>query len=854
MALERECSQNEDCDYSFRVCDNGKESICENGCVYGKCTSCVPFCLNEAVCGNVSCMDSIRICPDGKSARCSNNCDNLGECSSCTPKCDIKTREVINYKVEKQGVNVDAVPCIDNNYTEKTEIREIKMNLSDIKLPKGYSMVIDPFSVECYGALDLTLNIPDTFVDLKVLRCKGDECNPSEVKSISELRCGGKVSREFLRSKEYIEPRLMPIKINEVSSEVVSGREIRSDKYNVRFNGNFEGLKATLSMPQGRIDEAKNPGLKITGTPMIIKVEGEVNRIKTSKYPFGINEDVDSIITMPYVDLEGFEEDSIGVYVKTELGWDYIGGKIDKISNTVTATIDNFGKYLNNDGEVNVALMAVLCISCYDSSLTKVYGPEKGSENAVILIHGFDPEPNTYQPLIDDIRLTNQPLDVWTLDYPSSKPLDKNIIEIMSVLEKNHANYKSIYIVAHSLGGLIIQKALYNSYLENKGALEKREPLKYGYLDKIRGVILAGAPNEGSPVVEAYRNLFKNLINEEGGVLFNPNSPVMEYMVKGMITPRVPNIEYKVIAGTESYGFNLLFFDVTTEKLAKIYEKNDGIITVKSAQHIGEGYVDDMCENYWELNVTHTDLIDDPLARRIIGKIISEGISQEDAAVLGRNRYFDLSVTDCSSEDMYVVIGRKIKEKEVLDETMCSCGNGYCGEGEDEINCPPDCALFLSKEERKNVFVFLILIFISFFAVYGYTMHRRFNHPHLKKAVEHIKNNYDIVPGEGYTSKQIRDSFLRMGWSKRVVNDCISVLEKEFHHAYHKPLKKHVKEHLKKGYTKEQIKRGLMGHGLKGELVDKVIRDEEVEPSFRLKAHKKKAFFSSNGKYFHFKE
>jgi len=840
ITLGKECSGDEDCGYSFRVCEGGKESVCENGCVFGKCTSCVPFCPNEAKCGEVSCLDSIRICPDGRTARCANYCDDFGECSSCTPECNIRTIEVVNYKVERQGVIVDAVPCVDTAYVEKTEIREIRKNLSEIKLPEGYSMVMEPFSVECDGDLGMTLNIPDTFVDVEVLRCRGEECNPSEVRSISELRCGGKVSKEYLRSKEYLEPVLMPIKIEEVSSEIVSGREISSDKYNIRFDGDFSGLKATLSMPKGRIEEAKNPSLKITGTPVIIKVDGEVKG------------GVDVVITMPYVDLEGFEEESIGMYVKMDKGWDYIGGEVDKAGKTVTATIKDFGKYLDG-GKVQVALMAILCISCYDSSLTKVYGPEEGSEDLVVLIHGFDPEPNTFQPLIDDIRLTNQPFDVWTLDYPSSRPLEENIMEMMLILEKNHGNYQDIYIVAHSLGGLIIQQVLHNSYLENNRALEKREPLKYGYLGKVREVILAGAPNEGSPVIEVYRNLFKSLINEEGSILFNPNNPSIEYMVKGMITARVPGIEYRVIAGTEPYGFNLLFFDVTTEKLAKVYEKNDGIITVKSAQHVGGGYIDDMCKNYWELNVTHTDLIDDPLARKVIGKIISEGISQEGAAVLGRNRYFDLSVRDCSSEDRYVVIGRKVREEEVLDETMCNCGNGYCGEGEDSVNCPTDCALFLSEEEKKGLFKFLILVVVSFFIVYGFLMHRRFSHPHLKKAVKHIKDNYDILPGEGYSVEQIRAAFLRMGWPKQVVEDSIRLLEKEFHDAYHEPLKKHVKKHLEKGYTGEQIKRVLMGHGLKGELIDKVLRGEEVSPTFKLKEHKKRAFFWARGKYFHFK-
>ncbi len=813
ITFGEECFIDEDCGGSFKTCRDGIDVSCENGCVYGKCTKCVPVCPGESKCGNETCVDSIRVCPDGRTVRCANYCEEgIEECTSCTPECGLIVQEGINYELKAGNFIIEAIPCIDANYTERKGIKVIKKNLTEMELPDGYSIIMGPFSADHDGTIKMTLNIPETYTDVKVLRCRGDECNSVVTEYVTELRCGGKISKEFLRKRDYLEPRLMPVNITEVSLDVISGQEIRSDKYKVKMGDDFEGL-VTLAMPMKGVMEAKNPGLKISGTPLVIKIDGSIKG------------EVSSVVTMPYTSLEGFEEDSIGLYVKIKNEWDYIGGDIDKEEKTVTATITDIGRYLNDDDEIETALMGILCVSCYGSTLTKIYQPENGGKIAVILVHGFNPEPDTYREFIDDIRLTNQPFDIWTFNYPSSNSVKESSKEFMGLLENNNADYEKIYVVAHSLGGLIAQQALYNSYLENKNSLENQEPYKYSYLDKVKKVVLVGVSNEGSPVVEVYGNLFKNLVNKEKGALFNPKSRLIEDLVKGIITPRVPGIDYKVIAGTKTYGFNLLFFKLTTEKLAELYEKNDGLITVKSAQHIGDKYIDNQCEDYWEMNLTHTELIDDPIARKVIERIISEDVSIDDTAILGHNRYFDLSV-EGSSEDTYIVIGKKVKVELLPDETGCGCGNGFCGEGEDEINCPSDCARFLSKKNRSGFFALIAAILVMSF-IYFYSINRRASHPHLKSMVSHVKTHYEIVPGKGYTLERIRDAFLSKGWPKRIVNDLIKLLKKEFYHTYRK--------HLEKSYTKKDIKKALLDSGWSDEAIDKVLKGEKLVPSFELK-------------------
>ncbi len=823
IVFDDECSAEKTCEDTVRTCIYGIKTKCENGCVYGRCTKCIPICPEDPQCGNITCPDSIRSCPDGRVIRCANHCSPVtGKCTSCIPECDlIDTKDEVFYPMKSGEFILDAVPCVNATYTERIEkrgIQFIKKNITKINLPTGYSVIMDPFSVDVDGSLDMTLNIPENYIDVKALRCRGEECNRIRTRYVTELKCGERISQEFLRKEEYLEPKFTPIKITKTNLNLTKNQEIKDKRYKARFKGDFKKLDVTLSMPKKPVPEAKNPYLKITGTPLVIKIKDNVKG------------NINSTVTMPYISLGGFENNSVSMYIKIADGWDYTGGNIDKNKKTVTAHITNITGYLDENNEIQLALMGILCHSCYNSTLNKVYEPEKESKDAIILVHGFGSSASVYQGFIDDIRLTNQPFQVWSFEYPSEKPIKENAKKLADLIEKNHAYFNNVYIVAHSLGGLIAQQALHHSHTENK------KSLKYYYMDKVRKVVLIGSPNEGSPVVEVYKNTVRYLINDKTGPpLFNLNSGVMSTLIKGIITPQVPDTDYYVIAGTKTYEFNLLFFRITTEKIAKLYEKNDGIITVKSAQHIGDEYINNQCEDYWELNLSHTELIKDPVVRKIVERIISENMSEKDTAILGHNKYFDLSVKDNLPTDNYVIIGKKIREELVIDETECKCGNGYCGEGEDEISCPSDCAIFLSDKRKNNLLSVLIIILIVSLICSEYINARRYKHPYLEWLLTHIKNKYEFVPGEGYTIWQIRSALLTNGWPKRTVNDVIRVLKKEFHNNYHKPLKKHIKKHLRKGLTEEEIKTNLINAGWKRHILEKVLKGEELEMGFKLK-------------------
>ncbi|MEA2035926.1 MAG: alpha/beta hydrolase [Nanoarchaeota archaeon] len=827
IEFDIECSIDNDCSDTLKECRGGYNLSCENGCVYGRCTKCAPACPEDPQCHDITCQDSVKVCPNGKTVRCSNYCDlTSGKCTSCTPDCTITTKDPVHYPIESEGFVLDGIPCTDATETEreeKIEMNIIQKNISKIKLPTGYSIIIEPFSADVNGSFDITLSIPENYAEVKALRCKGEECSNIRTKHVKELRCGDQITSEFLRKEVYLEPKFGTLELTETKKNLSNNEEIKDDRFKVIFRGNFEKLDVSLSMPSKRIKEAKNPHLKITGTPLIIKINDE------------IKEDIDATITLPYSNLEGFEEDSIGIYAMTGDNWDYIGGKIYKEDKTVTEHINNISRYLDENNEIQLSLMGILCSSCYNSSLNKIYEPKEGSKDAVILIHGFGSSANTYQKLIDDITLTNQPFQLWSFEYPSSNHVKDNSITLADLLERNQGYYENIYIVSHSLGGLVAQQALHYSFLENKKAPN------YNYLNKVRKVLLVGTPNEGSPVVEIYRNAFRDLINDESGpALFNLKSKVMDELINGIITPQVPGITYYVIAGTKTYELNLLLFEISTEKIAKLYQKNDGIITTKSAQRIGDKYISNQCEDYWEINLTHTELIKDPTARRIIGRIISEDISKKDSAIVGHHKYFDLTVEDNSPGDNYIIIGKKLRDELIIDETGCKCGNGYCGEGEDEINCPSDCKTLISVRNKDEVrlFIFMVVILVL---TYFYMNLRRYNHPNVKILLDHMKTNYEMVPTEGYNEEQIIYALQNNGWPKRIIKDVLTVLKKEFHHNYHKPLKNHIRNHLKKNSTEDEIKKHLTTRGWHESAVEKVLKGEELLPFFKLKKkHRRK--------------
>ncbi len=188
--------------------------------------------------------------------------------------------------------------------------------------------------------------------------------------------------------------------------------------------------------------------------------------------------------------------------------------------------------------------------------------------------------------------------------------------------------------------------------------------------------------------------------------LFPADAPLLQYALDGKFINPIRGIQYYVVAGTKPFDFELI------ASKPKITVPFDGVVTTTSAQQVGNTKINDKCNNYFELYNTHTELIDDLLPQRVIGQLISTIFtdSQSTQAYFGYNQYVHGSFNQCDSNDKFVVIG-KIKSG-VKGIPGCECGDGVCGLGETEVNCPSDCSLKVRTCDTSNIIFWILLVIL----------------------------------------------------------------------------------------------------------------------------------------------
>ncbi|PIN81645.1 hypothetical protein COV11_01455, partial [Candidatus Woesearchaeota archaeon CG10_big_fil_rev_8_21_14_0_10_30_7] len=177
--------------------------------------------------------------------------------------------------------------------------------------------------------------------------------------------------------------------------------------------------------------------------------------------------------------------------------------------------------------------------------------------------------------------------------------------------------------------------------------------------------------------------------------------------------PQVKGITYKVIAGVKSYDFS--------------HALGDGLVSKESAQLTG---INKLCNNYWEVQASHEELLNNFETREVVEKIIAENLDIDDKAIIGNQKYYELLLDDCSDEKIAVVGKKDLREK---TPQVCSCGNGYCGWDEDKQTCSNDCSNILRKEIycspvlMQTLLVCLILLLFSTFLIDTFTrkVHKR---------------------------------------------------------------------------------------------------------------------------------
>ncbi len=563
-------------------------------------------------------------------------------------------------------------PCV------KLDGKEADVNITELKgIPQGLSLAgnqtpVQIFNSTCENKIDITLNLPDNIVDLKAYRCEAGSCVQIEGKPETKLDCGRPFFDDISRKTTFLEPKDFPIRLDQTSSN--NELQMLYDGFRLIFS---KPTTATINAPATAVREPTNRFSRIVGTPAVI----------TGQDLFGSTR-----VSMPYASIENVEEDSIALYAYRNNNWEYVGGELDKSSKIVTAALD-LSDYVENN-QIMLAPIGTFCFNCLTSKLTKFYNGT--SRDAVVLIHGLEIAPGRMQDIMNDIALTKQPWQGWVFQYLSNKAINESAKDLADLLEANSNQYDYLYIAAHSMGGIVAQEAIRYADEQN------RKRFQYTFVPKIRKIVTVASPNQGTIREGIYKELFEFLIKSEtANELFHFNSQVIRELVQGREIPRANGTEYFVIAGTRPYSF------------VDIPEANDGIITVKSAQLVGGVPIDDRCANFWDINISHTDILNNYDSRRVVERIVAKEVAEfiKDRAVMGYNQYFKVVDDRCSSDVQYVIVGDLIQEEAATVPANCGCGNGVCGVDENEAICPADCARI---EAPKKGLLDLILQFVPF--------------------------------------------------------------------------------------------------------------------------------------------
>ncbi len=476
--------------------------------------------------------------------------------------------------------------------------------------------------------------------------------------------------------------------------------------------GKDESVWVRITTPNFTIHEPKNPSLKIVGIPLVVETNA------SRDHP------LEGEITLPFAALEGFDNESLEVYSYERSDWRSLPGVHNKTTHTVTWHIPDLHARTDRSGIAVFGILGIACPNCVETEFKKIYDP--GTRNAIVMVHGLLSSPLSWQLIIDDFSLNEQPWQMWTYGYRSSRTITELADDLKNSLELNSGQYDTLYLIGHSLGGLVIEEAVASAH--NSSVAGERD---FSFLKKVRKVITIGSPHEGSPAAAVYDNFFKNLVSQQGvTVAGGASRELLKELEKGRAAPEVPGIKYYVLAGTRPYEFNVGLFTVKAEDILTLVGKNDGITTVPSAQMVGGRQVNNSCEDYFEMNLTHTDLTDHPISRKVMARIITEDIKQQkERGVVGYNQYLRVEIPQCQMGETFVVVGKKIDPLAAKSVLGCGCGNGVCGVDESEESCPQDCAVvaMVSPLERFIYYASraVVILFILFIVAYGIHRKRR---------------------------------------------------------------------------------------------------------------------------------
>ncbi|MBT7930138.1 PQQ-binding-like beta-propeller repeat protein, partial [Candidatus Peregrinibacteria bacterium] len=608
-------------------------------------------------------------------------------------------------KFEGNKTNNTEVPCYES--LQEVTLSPTSEEIS-IPLEQGREIVVDPFELTCDGgAVDLTAAVPYNYDDFEVYVCRGGYCGPVKAENISALVCEDNLVQEYLRTEEIYQPNIETLNQTLVEQTLtLESDSISVGDVSATFHGPTDNVYVAIKGLAATITQPENPSLKIVGLPTQIKIAPPT--------------DLNVSLTLPYKLAENINEETLKIAAFRGRNWRLFDTTINKETKTASIEVDNLTQYLNENNEATFAILGTICVDCLNASLKEVYEYTENSSIAVVLVHGFGSTPASFQAMINDFSLTRQPVDVWTFGYPHNKHIEDNAEEFSELMNVNLNEYEQIIIVAHSLGGVISQYALLD-------AKETRKP----YLKSVEELVLMGVPNQGVHSFESLNTFAGALANTKSlNTLFDFNSVSIQDLKKIRVIERVRGVNYRVVAGTKPYIFQAGPIKISSSLLFNFTETNDGLLTTTNVRTIGGFPVDKICEDYWELYLTHTELNDDQKARMLVGMLVANEVGLDKIDV-GSKRYLKINIPDCTTGDKVFVSGTQKFEQATSNYDICevvakemfatpgTCEDSIQNQNEKGIDCGGICAPCFNFKDFYQSTKFLLYFILLGAAIIG---------------------------------------------------------------------------------------------------------------------------------------
>lgn len=110
---------------------------------------------------------------------------------------------------------------------------------------------------------------------------------------------------------------------------------------------------------------------------------------------------------------------------------------------------------------------------------------------SVVLIHGLDDPGQVWQSLAP--ALVKEEFNVWLMNYPNDQPVVESARLFFGALQSlKQRGIDRIFIVAHSMGGLVSREMLTRPEIEYSASAQNRQ------VPAVAALIMVGTPNHGS--------------------------------------------------------------------------------------------------------------------------------------------------------------------------------------------------------------------------------------------------------------------------------------------------------------------------------------------------------------------